>query len=133
MLNYLDGGGERLDPAMVGRDDQCALGCWIHGDGRALLRGNANCAELKGEHAGFHRCAAEVIRAQLAGNTEGAREQIAGEFNHRSARVIGLLEKLRGAGKNALPRQLTASVPRNVSSVKMPALPTPDDDEWQEF
>ena len=133
LLDYLDGGGERLDPAMVGRDDQCALGCWIHGEGRALLRGNANCAELKGEHAGFHRCAAEVIRAQLAGDTEGAREQIAGEFKHRSARVIGLLEKLRGAGENALPRQLTAAAPRNVSSVKTPALATPDDDEWQEF
>jgi len=132
LLDFVAGGGEQLDPAVVGRDDQCALGCWIHGDGRAL-RGNTKYTELKGEHAGFHRCAADVIRTQLAGNTDGARAQISGEFTSRSARVIGLLEHMRGSGKNAPPKQLTAAVPRSNSSVKMPALIAPDDDEWEEF
>jgi methyl-accepting chemotaxis protein len=132
LLDYVAGGGEQLDPAVVGRDDQCTLGCWIHGDGRAL-RGNAKYTELKGEHAGFHRCAADVIRTQLAGNTDGARAQISGEFANRSARVIGLLESMRGRGKGAPPKLLTAAIPRNISSVKMPALAAPDEDEWEEF
>lgn len=132
LLDYVAGGGEQLDPAVVGRDDQCALGCWIHGDGRAL-RGNAQYAELKGEHAGFHRCAADVIRTQLTGNSEGARAQISGEFANRSARVIGLLERLRGGGESVAPGQLTAAVSRNIPSVKRPALVAPDDDEWEEF
>lgn len=132
LLDYVAGGGEQLDPAIVGRDDQCALGCWIHGDGRAL-RGNSKYTELKGEHAGFHRCAADVIRTQLAGNTDGARAQISGEFTNRSARVIGLLESMRGGGKSTPPKQLTAAAPKNVSSVKIPALVEPDDDEWEEF
>jgi methyl-accepting chemotaxis protein len=149
LLDFVAGGGEQLDPVVVGRDDQCALGCWIHGDGRAL-RGNSKYAELKGEHAGFHRCAAEVIRTQLAGNSAGARTQISGEFTNRSARVIGLLESLRG-GKSAPPKQLTAGLPRStgkngqnsndaeqaapkmVSPIKMAALVEPDDDEWEEF
>jgi methyl-accepting chemotaxis protein len=132
LLDYVAGGGEQLDPVVVGRDDQCALGCWIHGDGRAL-RGNAQYTELKGEHAGFHRCAADVIRTQLAGNSDGARAQISGEFSNRSARVIGLLESMRGGGKSAPPKQLAAAIPKSSSSVKMPALVAPDDDEWEEF
>jgi methyl-accepting chemotaxis protein len=133
LLDYVAGGGEQLDPVVVGRDDQCALGCWIHGDGRAL-RGNAQYTELKTEHAGFHRCAADVIRTQLAGNADGARAQIAGEFSNRSVRVIGLLESMRGGEKNAPPKLLAAAAaPRHLSSIKMPALAAPDDDEWEEF
>jgi len=131
LLDYVAGDEEPLDPVMVGRDDQCALGCWIHGDGRAL-RGNAQFGELKDEHAGFHRCAANVIRTQLAGDTDGALAQISGEFSNRSSRVIGLLESMRGAVKNNPPKQL-AVIPKSPSSVKMPALVTPDDDEWEEF
>ena len=132
LLDYVADGGEQLDPVVVGRDDQCALGCWIHGDGRAL-RGNTQYTELKGEHAGFHRCAAEVIRTQLAGNSDGARAQISGEFTNRSARVVGLLESMRGGGKSAPPKQLAAAIPKSSSPVKMPALVAPDDDEWEEF
>jgi methyl-accepting chemotaxis protein len=132
LLDYVAGGGEQLDPVVVGRDDQCALGCWIHGDGRAL-RGNVQYAELKGEHAGFHRCAADVIRTQLAGNSNGARAQISGEFSSRSARVIGLLESMRGGGNSAPPKQLAADIPKSRPSVKPPALVAPDDDEWEEF
>ena len=132
LIDYVNCGGEQLDPVVVGRDDQCALGCWIHGDGRAL-RGNAKYTELKGEHAGFHRCAADVIRTQLAGNSEGALAQISGEFSNRSARVIGLLENMRGGGKSANPKQLAAAIPKSSSNVKMPALAAPDEDEWEEF
>jgi len=130
LLDYVAGGGEQLDPAVVGRDDQCALGCWIHGDGRAL-RGNAQYTELKGEHAGFHRCAAEVIRTQLAGNTEGALAQISGEFSKRSSRVIDLLESMRSGGDSS-PKQLIEMRTTPVATKKLAALPA-DDDEWEEF
>lgn len=132
LLDFVGGSGENLDPAVVGRDDQCALGCWIHGDGRAL-RGNARYADLKVEHAGFHRCAADVIRTQLAGDSQGAREQIAGEFSNRSRRVIGLIENLRSGGKTAPKPVLTAVAPKKIASVPKPALRAPDEDEWAEF
>lgn len=132
LLDFVAGGGEPLDPVVVGRDDQCALGCWIHGDGRAL-RGNAEYTDLKGEHAGFHRCAADVIRTHVAGNSDGAREQIAGEFSNRSKRVIGLLERMRNGEKKAPPKQLTATGSKKISSGSLPALAAPDEDEWAEF
>ena len=132
LLDFVAGGGEQLDPMVVGRDDQCALGCWIHGDGRAL-RGNAEYTDLKSEHAGFHRCAADVIRTHVAGNSDGAREQIAGEFTNRSKRVIGLLERMRTGEKKAAPRQLTATVAKKTSAAPQLALGAPDEDEWAEF
>lgn len=126
LLDFVAGSGEHLDPAIVGRDDQCALGCWIHGDGR-LLRADPNYADLKIEHAGFHHCAAEVIRAQLAGNSVLARGRIVGEFSSRSKRVIGLLESMRSDRKY----QSAATVAS--SSRPVLALSGPDDDEWTEF
>ena len=132
LLDYVAGGSEALDPVVVGRDDQCALGCWIHGDGRAL-RGNAEFAELKGEHAGFHRSAADVIRTQLAGDTSAARAQIAGEFSRRSMRVISLLERMRNGEKNTPFKALTAASPIKNSTRPIPALSAPDEDEWAEF
>ena len=132
LLDYVTGGGEQLDPSVVGRDDQCALGCWIHGDGRSL-RGNTQYVALKGEHAGFHRCAADVIRTHMVGNSQAAREQIAGEFSNRSARVIGLLESMRSGGKSVPPKMLTAATPKKTSFDSVPALAAPGEDEWAEF
>jgi len=136
LLDYVDGGNEQLDPAIVGRDDQCALGCWIHGDGRSL-RGNAQYGDLKIEHAGFHRCAADVIRTHMTGDSAGAREQIDGEFSNRSKRVIGLIEVMRSGKKKAEPVRLTANVRpvQKLTSGQVPVarLTAPDDDEWAEF
>ena len=132
LIDYVDGHGEALDPAIVGRDDQCVLGCWIHGDGRAL-RGDAKYADLQDEHAGFHRCAADVIRTQMAGDSAAAHEQIAGEFTKRSQRVIALLQVMSKGGKSAPPIMLTASAPKKISTASLPALSAPDADEWAEF
>ncbi|MDP3539363.1 MAG: methyl-accepting chemotaxis protein [Azonexus sp.] len=132
LLDFVAGGDEKLDPATVGRDDQCALGCWIHGDGRQLA-GNANYSELKAEHAGFHRSAADVIRAHMAGDSATAREQISGEFADRSTRVIGLLEGIRAAGKSVPPPMLAAKTTKKLASSQLPALSAPDEDEWAEF
>jgi hypothetical protein len=132
LLDYLDGGNERLDPAVVGRDDQCALGGWIHGDGR-VLHGQAKYTDLKAEHAGFHQCAAAIIRAQLAGNSGAARAQVEGEFSSRSRRVVSLLESLRAGTKTSRQTLLTASSPERVPFARPAALSAPQDDEWAEF
>lgn len=132
LLDFVAGGGERLDPVVVGRDDQCALGCWIHGDGR-VLRGDSNYLNLKTEHAGFHRCAADVIRLQVAGNSSAARAQIAGEFSSRSKRVIGLLENMRAGRKSLSSGAVMIAPVQKALAPSVRALSSPDDDEWTEF
>ncbi|WP_162888580.1 methyl-accepting chemotaxis protein [Dechloromonas sp. HYN0024] len=132
LTDYVAGGGAQLDPVIVGRDDVCALGCWIHGDGR-VLNGHPGYGDLKTEHAGFHRCAAEIIRTAKSGDTDRARREIAGEFSARSQRVIGLLENLRSTDDIAMSRQLTGTPGRKQPSVSVLALSGPTEDEWEEF
>ena len=127
LLDFVGGKGDALDAAVVERDDKCALGCWIHGDGRAL-HGDAHYGELKHEHAGFHKSAASVIRTYQAGNASNARSQIAGEFSERSNKVVALLEDMKH-GKAAAP----VAVARVEPARKMAALPAPSEDEWAEF
>jgi len=131
LLDYVAGGDEPLDPAVVGRDDQCALGSWIHGAGRSL-RGDPCFTELKVEHAAFHRCAADIIRAYQGGDGDGARQRILGEFSERSRKVVGLLGQLRQARKKVPPPVLTAAIPPRISSGSVSLLAAPDD-EWAEF
>lgn len=132
LLDYLDGGGERLDPSVVARDDQCALGCWIHGDG-SVLSGQARFIELRAEHAGFHQCAAAVIRAKMAGDAQAAREQLEGEFSSRSRRVVSLLEGLRASTGGGRKPALIAAPQGRSAAGSQHALAAPEDDEWAEF
>ena len=52
---------ERLDPAVVCKDDQCGLGKWIHGDGAKQFSSDPLFARLRQQHAKFHEAAAFVI------------------------------------------------------------------------
>lgn len=86
---------ENLDPAVVGVDDRCALGQWIHGEAKAhaALR---EYAELVSEHAAFHKAAAEVLRLAQSGMAATAAQSILeGSFHHASIRTINAIRHLR--------------------------------------
>jgi len=55
----------------AGRDDRCKFGKWLHGT--AELRGRSGFDHIKGLHAEFHRCAADVLRLAVAGEKDEAR------------------------------------------------------------
>lgn len=63
---------ENLDPDTVCKDDQCTLGRWIHGHGRARYGAAALFLSLEQTHAKFHRSAADIIRQANAGDKAGA-------------------------------------------------------------
>jgi hypothetical protein len=86
---------EVLDPKIVGVDDKCALGQWIHGEARQFST-HKEYAELLAEHARFHRCAADVLRAVAAGHTDQAKTMVdGGEFHDVSLRTINAIRHLR--------------------------------------
>lgn len=86
---------EKLDPDVVGRDDQCALGKWIHSSGGVRFGSHPKFPELRDIHAQFHRCAGEVIRAIDRGDTEQARNSLAkGDYARYSQRVKAELARL---------------------------------------
>jgi methyl-accepting chemotaxis protein len=141
LLEFIGGKGEVMDPTVVERDDKCALGCWIHSDGRSM-QGNALYGTLKHEHAGFHQCAAGVIRQHQAGDSRNARSTIAGEFSQRSEKVIDLLHEMQKSQLRpaALSREAPLHETRErsadlrVNSEKTAkALFVRSEDEWAEF
>lgn len=84
----IDGTGqEKLDPAVVSRDDQCVLGKWIHGAGAQKFGGIGVFSQLSAEHAQFHRIAGEVLAATYAGQKAEAEEKLRASFTQSSARV----------------------------------------------
>jgi hypothetical protein len=86
---------EKLDPAMVWKDDQCDLGKWILGVGSAKHGSRPEFRGLKEWHEYFHRCAAEVVRKVQVGDAAGAKKLLDSEFYKYSSEVVMGITRLR--------------------------------------
>lgn len=98
LQKLLDGTSEeKLDPAVIGLDNRCALGQWIYGDGQAY-RDADTFEEVRLMHADFHRFAAEVVSLHQAGKTEEATELLSGNYAKLSERlkrrILGLSQQV---------------------------------------
>lgn len=96
LTDYVDGKSkEKLDPKVVGCDDQCDLGKWLH-SGECK---NLACRELRDAHASFHRAAAAVVVLVNGGHPKEAHDALAtsGEYAKYSAEVIARIKALRTA------------------------------------
>jgi len=87
---------ENLDPATIEKDHVCALGQWLYGPGAATQHLPAYGA-LRERHAHFHRCAAGVVRAHLAGRKDEAEALLEGQFSEASETTIAAIGELRYA------------------------------------
>jgi len=85
-----------IDVASLAADSHCALGQWIHSQSGAITS-DPRFAELKREHASFHRAAAEVVRRANAG--ANVSEEIAlgakSPYAECSSRVIQLIMEMK--------------------------------------
>ena len=114
LRDFISGSGENLDPAVVSRDDKCVLGCWIHGEGQRYAR-ESGFARLTKSHADFHRCAGDVVRAQLAGDEAGAKRLLLNDFSVLSDETIQEIRRMKALhGQQApapvAPKPVTAQV-----------------------
>lgn len=107
LIAYLSGTSEeQLDPDTIRLDDRCALGKWIHGEGKPMeaLPGYAEVREL---HANFHQNAARVVSLHQAGNTVEAETLLNGSYSRLSEklkhRILGLSHQVKAAG-DGIPR-----------------------------
>ncbi len=97
LRTLLDGRSEEvLDPATVEKDHVCALGQWLYGKGAASRHLPAYGVLLE-RHAHFHRCAAGVVRAHLAGRKAEAEALLEGQFAEASETTIAAIGELRRA------------------------------------
>ena len=90
---------EVLDPATVRRDDQSALGQWLHGVGREILGDQPAFSLLMAHHHYFHEQAALLLEMAQQGEWDKAVEILNGGYRYSSSQVVRLLKELkRGLG-----------------------------------
>jgi hypothetical protein len=86
---------EKLDHAVICRDDQCALGKWIYGPGVTFTGHLPLFHQLKAKHAQFHISAAQVVEQVQSNHKEQAVNMLLeGDFAKNSRDVQTLLSKL---------------------------------------
>jgi len=98
-LSIAIGSGEsRFQVDEVARDDLCALGRWLMGDG--ALREAAPYAEVLALHARFHLEAARVLALALEdrGEEAAAAMERGSDFDEASSALMAALAAWRAAG-----------------------------------
>jgi len=97
-----DNHSEHLSVAVVSRDDQCALGKWIHGVGGRRFGSDDLFQRLNKDHAHFHTCTGTVLAlAQTGKKTEAQANLRSGDYARASQDVILALAQMysRASGK----------------------------------
>ena len=86
--------GETLNVAAGAGDNNCALGHWIHGDGKRQFADYPEFVQLRKAHADFHLCAGGILSDAHDGNTVAASESLKKNFRHHSDAVQLALVRL---------------------------------------
>lgn len=93
---------EHIDPEVARRDDRCALGLWLHGEGRQRFELLPEYADVMMWHAEFHRQAASIVEAALTGDRASAVQRLArGEYATAAVRLRGSLSKMFAAAQSS--------------------------------
>jgi len=85
---------EKLDPMAVCRDDQCALGKWIHGPALRHFHEDGTFHQLRTDHAQFHLIAGNVVKHVQAHERTAAQALLDKEYQHTSHKVVYALTEL---------------------------------------
>jgi hypothetical protein len=97
LLNYIRDPSKKLDPAVVGVDNRCPLGMWIHSDAKAKLGGVPEFEELIAEHARFHRAVGAAVAKVNAGEVLNDQAVLGWESEYAAASrsVVTTITKLK--------------------------------------
>lgn len=102
LSNLLNGtSNEDFDLTIVGCDDKCPLGQWIHGNGKKIYGRERLFTHLLMDHADFHKSAAHVIDVFQQKGLRQADILLRSEFDLASKRVIQDLQDLQKRVKGA--------------------------------
>ncbi len=130
--------GEKLDEETICRDDRCALGQWLHGEGRGRWGHVPQFSALVEKHAAFHRHLGDVARVVNAGRRDEARRMLdAGTAYSRATQatvmaIKALQQVVRGGKSGGGAAPTTAAKPVAGAPAK-PQPATAGGDDWQEF
>ncbi len=92
---FIDGTStEQLDSGTVCKDNLCALGKWIYGEG-AEHQGQPHYTDLVQKHANFHVCAGEVVRKVEMRDKAGATALLNGDFARAGKETVTAIMELK--------------------------------------
>jgi len=95
LQSYLEGTSkEQLDSTIICRDDQCALGKWIHGPALNYFQGDEGFHKLRSDHAKFHIVAGAVVKKVQENDKTGSDALMKNEYARASRDVIQDLTEL---------------------------------------
>ncbi len=99
---YLRNPDKSLDAKKVAVDNQCALGKWLHGEGKAYSA-QPEFAQALAEHARFHKAAASVVSKADAGVNVSEEVALGGQsdFATASMNLVRALMTLKTKAKAA--------------------------------
>ncbi len=98
-LRLLMAGQEKIDATVASKDNECALGKWIYGEGsRALAHDPEVLDGLRKAHATFHQIAGNAVRAIQSGDVARAEAMLEadGEISEQSFDVVSRIRKIQG-------------------------------------
>lgn len=91
LASAIESGKCEFDVKKVECDDQCDFGKWLHGAIDAAAKAMPECAQVKAQHAKFHKEAAKVLRLALGGQKDAASKALLAEYAKVSGDLVGLL------------------------------------------
>jgi methyl-accepting chemotaxis protein len=95
LTQFIDGTStEKLDSATVCKDNLCALGKWIYGEGEKH-RDAPHYVDLVAKHANFHRCAGEVVKKVESHDKAGAISILKSEFAASAKETVTAIMDLK--------------------------------------
>lgn len=99
LQDYLKNPDGSIDHQALSKDNLCALGVWLYGDGLAAHGHLAEFKALVDEHKLFHQAASEIVVRKNKGDDVAADVALGGDspFARHSAGVVSLIMKMKKA------------------------------------
>lgn len=95
LMQFVDGlSSEKFESANVCKDNLCTLGKWIYGEG-SCYQSLPGYQVLAQEHAKFHHCAADVVKAVEVGDKAGAKAMVVNQLAAASRKTVVAIYDLR--------------------------------------
>ncbi len=95
LQSYLEGTStEQLDPAVICRDDQCALGKWIQGPAVKHFHEDDDFLKLRSDHSRFHLIAGRVVKKVQENDRVASYALFENEYARVSREIIKDLTEL---------------------------------------
>ena len=127
--------GSTLDIETIKRDDCCALGKWLHGEGSRQWQKEPKFLELIDKHRDFHLCAAHVAHTIKTQGQDAGLQLLQGgsKFSQCTQAVVVAIKSLMMITGNKRPAGKMMTLPMNTNLPVMSISDSQTEEQWETF